>query len=650
MSKWIWYDGEYELFHSNKLHLRRKGYDFWEPPFWKMWECFQNVRFKKVVSLSKPEEFVVYGNGKGFVQLENGCKYPLSQPISLSEGEHTITVTVSNPYGLPCIFVVGDSVISDESWIADDCANHCKPVGCRDEYNSLDVTPETFNFKYQRIFPVDKTETNDGILYDFGKETFAKLVVENMTVGEQIALYYGESPEEALDTKYSYVRHKFTAQSESVEIEPYAFRYIFTPNKNLDISADYEYLPLEYKGGFNCSDPLINKIWQTAAYTFHLNSREFFLDGIKRDRWVWSGDAYQSYFINNYLFFDKDITKRTIRALAGKDVQQHINTIIDYTFYWIISIYDYYIATGDMEFVKLMYGKMKKYMDYCVNSVDNNGLIYEREQDWLFIDWANMDKTGAVCAEQMLYVKALDCFVKCSDLMKIPAESYAKLRDEVAEKTKKLFYDKDRKAFIDSFESGKNNITRHANIFALMFDIVDEKTKQDIIENVILNDNIEKITTPYFEFYELDAMCSIGNLQYALDMMRSYWGGMLKLGATTFWEEYKPYEKGVEHYGMYGNRFEKSLCHAWSSSPIYLFGRYFLGVKNTGVGYDSFEVCPNLGDLEFISGTVPVNGGVVSVKMDKTSVTVVSDKQGGTLIVGGAKYPIDKDIPLTVEF
>lgn len=72
-----------------------------------------------------------------------------------------------------------------------------------------------------------------------------------------------------------------------------------------------------------------------------LTTREFFIDGIKRDRWVWSGDAIQSYLMNYYLFFEQDAVERTIWLLRGKDpVTSHVNTIMDYTFYWFLSIYD----------------------------------------------------------------------------------------------------------------------------------------------------------------------------------------------------------------------------------------------------------------------------------------------------------------------
>lgn len=63
---------------------------------------------------------------------------------------------------------------------------------------------------------------------------------------------------------------------------------------------------------------------------------------------------------------------------------------------------------------------------------------------------------------------------------------------------------------------------------------------------------ITAITTLYFEFYELIAMCKAGELGYMQDMLESYWGGMLRLGATTIWEQFDPHKTGAQHYAMYG--------------------------------------------------------------------------------------------------
>ena len=55
------------------------------------------------------------------------------------------------------------------------------------------------------------------------------------------------------------------------------------------------------------------------------------------------------------------------------------------------------------------------------------------------------------------------------------------------------------------------------------------------------------------------------------ELMRAYWGGMLKAGADTFWEAYSPDNPRVAPY----NDFHvNSFCHAWSCTPSYLLRTY----------------------------------------------------------------------------
>jgi len=70
------------------------------------------------------------------------------------------------------------------------------------------------------------------------------------------------------------------------------------------------------RGSFRCNDEEMNKIWEMGEYTLALTTREFFIDGIKRDRWTWSGDAYQSYLMNYYSFYDSECVKRNHMAVA----------------------------------------------------------------------------------------------------------------------------------------------------------------------------------------------------------------------------------------------------------------------------------------------------------------------------------------------
>ena len=646
-AKWIWHKDDYEIYHSLLLHSRRTEYGIGYACMWKTDAPYKTVQFCKEYSTNEEVEITVYSNAIGRVTVE-GKGYEIGKPFVLPVGEHKIVVRVTKPDGLPCVFVDSEFCPSDETWQVSHMTAEYFPVGCTPAYYDVDITPETFLFEYDRKEPISIEKKEEGIFYDFGKEMFGKVIVSNAAC--PLEIYCGESVEEALDLENTIVSEKVAGQSEYT-LSSRAFRYIYVryATEELKVVADYEYLPLNYKGNFSCKDDLISKIWEVSAYTFHLNSREFFLDGIKRDRWVWSGDAYQSYMINNYLFFNKEITRRTIIALRGKDpVEQHINTILDYSFYWIISIYDYYFTYSDLSLAESMYEKMKSLMDFCMSRVDSNGFVEGKEGDWVFVDWSEMDKEGAICAEQMLYCKALDVMAEISKLLDKPSELYEETSVEIKEKMDEHFWCEEKGAYIDSYVSGKKNVTRHANIFAIMFDLVAGDRKKVILENVLKNESVTQITTPYFKFFELDAMCRMGELDSTTELINNYWGGMIKLGATSIWETYDPTESGVEHYGMYGNKYGKSLCHAWGGGPIYLLGRYYMGVYPTSLGYGTFNVEPKLGGLENIEGTVPLKNGEVKIYMDKDILKVTATKEGGTLIFNDKEYVLEKDKELII--
>ena len=648
---WMWYPGDYEVHHSLKLHCRREERGFDWPAFWRLDDCWHNVMFRKHATITKPVTVAAYGNGIGYLDV-NGKYYPFGTEVALEPGEHQLRVTTAKPNGLPAAYVTGDGFSSGRGWEVTHLVKEASlldgaswvTAGYSDMYPQKDDDPEIFKFQYETWHPVSARETDGGVLYDFGRQTFGKLCFGNISPGEKIPIFYGESEAEALDTEFSYICDSVPAGVSSYEMKPRAFRYIFAKghNRSFDLTALYEYLPLKYRGAFRCNSDALNKIWDVAAYTFHLNSREFFLDGIKRDRWVWSGDAYQSFLINYYLFFDNDITKRTLYALRGKDpVEQHINTIMDYSFYWVMGIADYYRHTGDGEFVRAIYPRVKSLMDFCLQRLNANGLAVGLPGDWVFIDWADaLDKTGAVCAEQMLLVRALESAAACAAIAGEAGDCYLAQATELRQKIDRLFWDAQHGAYIDSYESGRRSVTRHANIFALLLGFADESKSRSIIENVLKNEKVPQITTPYFKFYELEALCAIGDTHAALEIMHSYWGGMLALGATSFWEEYDPTQNFPEHYAMYGDKFGKSLCHAWGASPIYLLGKYFLGVRPTSDGYATFECTPDLGGLKWMEGAVPLPGGEVEVFADTKTLRVKSTAPGGTLVWKGERIPL----------
>ncbi len=667
---WIWYPGDYDIWLSNKMQNRRTERGAFYPPFWRLYSPYNLVDFYKKCDLKTGDELEIFTEGEYNVKIDGQMLPGRPEKVQIPAGKHDIHVKVFNQATVPAIFVTGKQIVSDSTWwvtiedkewidesgkASDISATKWMPVDCWN-FNDPQTLPSSFRLN-TRPEPAQKSEkTGKCLLVDFNKETFGYVKFHGLQGTGKLMIYYGESKEEAMATETCETLDKIplsVSRKEDLTLEQSrAFRYVYIiPDASISfdsVSMIYEYLPLEERGHFRCSDEQINKIWDVAAYTLHLNSREFFTDGIKRDRWIWSGDAYQSYLMNYYLFFDSPSVKRTLAALRGKDpVSSHINTIMDYTFYWFLGIYDYYLYTGDKSFIEKFYPGMVTLMDFCLDRRNENGMMVRLVGDWVYLDWAPMSKKGEVSFEQLLFCRSLETMSICADLVNDDqaVARYGKLASDLKSKQIPAFWSDEKHAFIHNRVNGikSDTVPRYTNMFAIFFGYLDRQKQQEVKQHVLLNDHVQKITTPYMRFYELEALCALGEQNFVLNEMKNYWGGMLNLGATSFWEKYDPDENGAEHYAMYGRPFGKSLCHAWGASPIYLLGKYFIGVKPLSPGYKEFLVEPKLGGLKWMEGTVPTPGGSIVVSCNLKEIRVKSSASGtGSLRFRSLSKPVCK--------
>ena len=672
-STWIWYPGDWEIWLGNRFNNRRTERGAMFPPFWKQDSHWATVEFSTVVNLKKAETITIAAEGRYNFMLDGKLRFGEPQQFEIPAGEHKINIKVWNQATPPTLFVEGETIQTDSSWLAtyedkiwidENGVAHGSgiyvPAGCWN-FNSIEQKPSEWQLARKRIKAVDIKKGNDGsLLVDFGKESMGYLVLEDIQGEGLVEIYYGESREEALDKEHCETLDKFEVSGSRFQVpESKAFRFVYIETDVTigKIAMDYEYLPFDDKksGSFRCNDEELNRIWEVGAYTMDLTTREFFMDGIKRDRWTWSGDAIQSYLMNYYLRFDLDCVKRTIRQLRGKDpVTAHVNTIMDYTFYWFKSILDYYQYSGDVAFVKEIFPRMVTLMNYCMIRTNTDGLMEGQPDDWIFVDWVDfpMHKRGTLCFEQILFVEALRAMAVCCTICEDEDDGYYQMEAErTLKKVKELFWSEQHHAFLHAIEDGQMNpqITKFPNMFAILYDLVSEEEKQQMMQSVILNKDIPAITTPYMRFYELAALCEMGLQKEVLPEIKAYWGGMLREGATSFWEKYNPEETGCQHLAMYGRPYGKSLCHAWGASPVYLMGKYYLGVKPTKPGYAEYEVRPVLGGLEWMEGEVPTPFGKIHVRMDGRQVSVRSDGGRGILFINGEciEIPARKEIIYT---
>ena len=667
---WIWYPGDYEIWLGNKMNNRRTDRGAYFPPFWKHDCHYVTVEFSKTVDIPADETLTLAAEGDYNLKIDGQMLFGMPKTFTLTAGHHRINIKVHNQSTPPALYISGKTVFTDSTWnvtfedkewidesgkASDTSSTVYMSAGCWN-FNSPETLPSAFRLERTRMQAARK----DGNLYDFGRETFGYATLCGIKGSGTIDIYYGESAEEAADKDFCETLDKLvvdngkitdlaTGKTESLN-DTYvmhnskAFRFICIETSGCtvdDICMDYEFMPETEKGTFRCSDEELNRIWEIGAYTMQLTSREFFIDGIKRDRWVWSGDASQSYLMNYYLFNDNEMVKRTTWLLAGKaPVTSHINTIMDYTFYWFNSIYDYYMYSGDRHFLTQIYPTMQTYMAYVLGRTDNDGMVEGLTGDWVFVDWADkpMDKQGQLAFEQILFRKSLESIATVASIVgdDESRDKYIELADRIGEKLLPYFWNEDRQALMHNRKDGiqSNDVFRYPNMFAIMYGYLDKQKQDAVKKSVILNDDVLKITTPYMRFYELEALCMLGEQDRVMHEIKAYWGGMLREGATSFWEKYNPEEHGREKLAMYGRPYGKSLCHAWGASPIYLLGRYYLGVEPTKPGFEEYTVRPNLGVLDWMEGNVPTPFGTVNVKMNTSSVTVKSDGGRGTLIIG----------------
>lgn len=658
---WIWYPGDWEIWLHEKVSIRREMREVQFPPFWRLDQHYPSVIFSYSYYLEQEEEvrFIADGQFSVYLDGKDNDRYH-DEWVTLPAGEHDILVAVYNKENVPSLYVEGDTIFSSDQWKVSCYDKRWFQVGSwKKEFHSPDYPPSQYRLSTKRQLPEQVKQSTNGWFVDFGKETFGYLQLSGINGKSLVTVYYGESKAEAEDKENCILVDRIEIDSSKSKTYTFnkarAFRYvqIIPESKEWTIESiqmQYEYLPVENRSHFRSSNDLLNKIWETSLYTFHLNTREFFFDGIKRDRWVWSGDSYQSFLMNYYSFYDHDVVKRTLIALRGKDpIVTHINTILDYSLYWFNAMYDYYLHTGDIDFVKMQYDNMIGLMDFCLDRRNEEGLIEGKPEDWVFIDWADIDNRGEVSTIQILLSRSLEAMSLVSEIVgdNERADTYKLLAKELKDKTIDIFWNEEKGGLVHHRYQGERNdkITKYPNIFALLYGYFNEKQQEKVKEQVMINPAIQAINTPYMRFFELAALCEVGEHQLVLKEILDYWGGMLELGATSFWEEYDPTQNGNEHYQMYDMKYGKSLCHAWGASPLYLIGKYFLGVRPLRPGYEWFEIKPKLGGLEWLEGTVPIGEGAVDIYMDATKIRVRSNFGKGILKYNKGSSLYEETIP-----
>ncbi|MFL0564468.1 alpha-L-rhamnosidase C-terminal domain-containing protein [Microbacterium sp. 179-I 1D1 NHS] len=390
-------------------------------------------------------------------------------------------------------------------------------------------------------------------------------------------------------------------------------------------------------GSFSCSDERLTDIWNAAAHTLLICSQGLIVDGVKRDRMPWMGDLSLGALANAYVTGDAEIVRRGLIALS-RHTHGYVNGIVDYTLWWLICLDQ---STGLYAFDGLLDSEAERVaevLDRLTPEVGDDGVLRPRPSadafdKPVFIDWGvDVRPDADSTALQLLWWRALGSAIRVLGAGRRPeAARWAAVRERLRETIARTGWVADRGVWRE-YLGGEDDLTAYADAFAVLAGWFAGEAPAAASRRLR---SAPATRTPFITAYVLQALAEAGHPEEAVVRIRDLWGGMLDLGATTFWEEFAI--PGLDHLEMYGRPFGKSLCHAWAAGPAYLLPQIVLGLRPIADGWASFAVDPRLGDLEWASAIVPTPRGVIEV-LATASDLVVHAPEGCTFAFRGRSY------------
>jgi hypothetical protein len=368
---------------------------------------------------------------------------------------------------------------------------------------------------------------------------------------------------------------------------------------------------LEALGAFRCSDEGLNRAWQAGADTVRLCLQDHLWDGVKRDRQVWVGDMYPAAMVVNAVFGELGVVRESLDLIRDETpAGEWMNGISAYSIWWILIHRDWYLHHGDRAFLEQQRGYLGGLIDHLTSRIDGDGR--ECLDGWRFLDWASCGDDAAIHAGlQALLVLGLEAGAELFEVLGEPGRA-AECRATVAR----------LRRHVPAGVTGK-----HALALLVLAGFADAAGAN----REILGRDPCRGLTPFSGYNVLQARVRAGDVGGCLELIRHYWGAMLELGATTFWEDFDPawaegavgidrvVPEGCRDVHASGGRLfhrglTQSLCHAWSAGPTAWLSASVLGVRPAAAGCRVIRVEPQLGDLDWAEGSYPTPRGVVWVR------------------------------------
>ncbi len=473
------------------------------------------------------------------------------------------------------------------------------------------------------------------LVLDFGKETFGAVRLQIISIDSSLPLNFRLRTGESLSETSSNIGEKGATNDHSTrDASLYAspnsdmtwfqtgFRFVridnLSPSKPLSLHRVYRLSIQKAEKpsfSFESSSPRLNQIVATASRTIYSCLQHGVIwDGIKRDQHVWAGDLFPEVLGALALYPNPEEVPASFSLLLDRqNDREWINGLPLYNDWLAFSILRYLerVPSSDSRYVSYL----EKQLDSLSPLIDESGRIdftkSNKPCDFpYFFDWPSHDNAvSSRLACEALLVTMLDEM----------ADSYV-LPSSLKKKAKSL-------SLRLSAYQGQLTSRKAINAMEVLAHKIDIKEGVDSI----LEGSAEGYSV-FLTYFIGKALAEHGKVEEALHDLCQYYGAMIDLGATTFFEDFDlswtknacridqlPSSTQSDFHGDHGaycyQGFRHSLCHGWSVGILPWAVETLLGVRF--LTPDTIQFNPQPTSLQKLAGVIPSTLGNIRVSIEK---------------------------------
>ena len=341
---------------------------------------------------------------------------------------------------------------------------------------------------------------------------------------------------------------------------------------------------LEDAGQAEFSDELLARMDQVGLCTLRDCMQDVFEDGVKRDRRLWLGDFRLQALTSYSTFGNTELAKRCLYLFGGLTFNEgHLAACLftepeeepddtyldDFACLYSAALADYYGATSDVETLKDLYPVALRQLRISLENLED-GLVRDPGDAFtVFMDWG--EGLNKHCGGTGALLYCLDFGQKLAGEMgdEQTFEELRKAQEEIREAAREAFYDEELGLFVSGPD---RQISWCSQVWMVLGGVLPIEESRKVLARLRERKDAVGIITPYMYHYYIEALIKCGEKETALSEICRYWGGMVRLGADTYWETFDPENPDASPYG---SLVANSYCHAWSCSVSYFLRRYF---------------------------------------------------------------------------